>query len=89
MKWSIFLRVFLLITTIAVPSSKAANILGVYAMDMKSHYLIAQNVLKELARNGHNVTVFTRFKSSNLPENYREVFLKLPSLDGNVLVDDI
>ncbi|XP_063704743.1 LOW QUALITY PROTEIN: UDP-glycosyltransferase UGT5-like [Culicoides brevitarsis] len=50
-------------------------------MDMKSHYLIAQNFLKELAKAGHNVTVFTGFKSNNLPQNYREVVVNVPSLD--------
>lgn len=64
------------------PSMETANILGIYTMDIKSHYLFAQNFLKELAKSGHNVTVFTGFQSSNLPKNYREVSLKLSSLDG-------
>lgn len=61
---------------------ESANIVGIYPLDMKSHYLIAQNFLKELAKDGHNVTVFTGFKSNNLPKNYREVMVKVPSLDG-------
>lgn len=63
-------------------SVKTANIVGFYTFDIKSHYLFAQSFLKELAKSGHNVTVFTGFKSQNLPENYREVPIKLGSLDG-------
>lgn len=59
-----------------------ANIVGIYTFDIKSHYIFAQNCLKELAKSGHNVTVFTGFQSDNLPANYREVHLKLDSLDG-------
>lgn len=87
MNWSSFLGIFVTIVTIAAPLNEAANIIGIYTVDMKSHYLIAQNVLKELAKSGHNVTVFTGFKSNNLPLNYREVQLKLPSLDGKFLFD--
>uniref|UniRef100_A0A336MNB0 UDP-glucuronosyltransferase n=1 Tax=Culicoides sonorensis TaxID=179676 RepID=A0A336MNB0_CULSO len=35
-------------------SVNAANIMGIYTHDIKSHYLIAQNLLKELANSGHN-----------------------------------
>ncbi|XP_063703616.1 UDP-glycosyltransferase UGT5-like [Culicoides brevitarsis] len=55
--------------------------MGIYTFDMKSHYLFAQNLLKELALDGHNVTVFTGFETKNLPPNYREVKLNLASLD--------
>uniref|UniRef100_A0A336KL35 UDP-glucuronosyltransferase n=1 Tax=Culicoides sonorensis TaxID=179676 RepID=A0A336KL35_CULSO len=62
-------------------SVNSANILGIYTQDIKSHYLIAQNLLRELANSGHNVTVFTVFKTQNLPQNYKEITLNLPSLD--------
>uniref|UniRef100_A0A336MP72 CSON004228 protein n=1 Tax=Culicoides sonorensis TaxID=179676 RepID=A0A336MP72_CULSO len=78
------LRQFLIIFTVSnlSMSVNSANIMGIYTTDMKSHYLIAQNLLKELAKSGHNVTVFTGFKTPNLPANYREVTLKLPSMDA-------
>lgn len=50
---------------------------------MKSHYIFAQEMLKELAKSGHNVTVFTVFKTKDLPQNYHEIVLELPSLNGN------
>lgn len=71
-----------LLLTLCNTLVKPANILGLYTMDVKSHYLIAQNLLRELAKSGHNVTVFTGFKSNDLPENYKEITLKLESLDG-------
>lgn len=76
--------IFITIISIAVPAIEAGNIVGIYTLDMKSHYFIAQNVLKELAKSGHNVTVFTGFKSNNLPPNYREVHVNLPNLDGKL-----
>lgn len=75
----------LAISVFFVPSSEAANIIGLYTIDMKSHYFIAQNFLKELANNGHSVTIFTGFKSNNLPPNYKEVYVEVPSLDGKRL----
>lgn len=76
------LRITALFFVVWGPSIKAANILGIYTFDMKSHYSFAQNTLKELAKAGHNVTVFTRFKSDNLPKNYREITMQLPNMDG-------
>lgn len=83
------LRIFRFIALLLVGcglSTEGANIVGIYTYDMKSHYLFAQNMLIELAKSGHNVTVFTRFKSDNLPENFKEITLQLPNLDGKFYV---
>lgn len=76
--FGVLVQLFLISNT----SVRCANILGLYTFDIKSHYILVQNVFKELAKSGHNVTVFTPFKTKNLPENYREVTVKLSSLDG-------
>lgn len=80
-----FFKIFGVVTLCLVEFGnlvEPANIIGIYTADVKSHYLFAQNCLKELAKSGHNVTVFTGFQSDNLPSNYREVHLELGSLDG-------
>lgn len=81
-----FLGLIVGLSIIYNPIVDSANIVGLYTMDIKSHYLLVQNVLKELAKSGHNVTVFTGFKKSDLPKNYREVTLNLISLDGNLFI---
>ncbi|XP_063703611.1 UDP-glycosyltransferase UGT5-like [Culicoides brevitarsis] len=77
----IFELFFIILATWQLGVTQAANIMGIYTFDIKSHYLFAQNLLKELALDGHNVTVFTGFETKNLPPNYREVKLNLASLD--------
>lgn len=76
------LLIFLFIFSALQQEGNGANILGVYTMDIKSHYIIAQPLLKELAQSGHNVTVITSFKTKNLPTGYHEINIDVLKLDG-------
>ncbi|RZC14241.1 UDP-glucuronosyltransferase 2C1-like, partial [Asbolus verrucosus] len=67
---SIFLVLYLLNYTYA------ANILGIYFHAGKSHHILGENLLKELARRGHNVTMASPFPLSEPFPNYTDIHLK-------------
>ncbi|XP_031634976.1 uncharacterized protein LOC116348206, partial [Contarinia nasturtii] len=52
------------------------RILGVLPVPSKSHYYIGHNLLKGLAKEGHDVTVITPILDKNPIKNYKEVFLE-------------
>uniref|UniRef100_A0A182N956 UDP-glucuronosyltransferase n=1 Tax=Anopheles dirus TaxID=7168 RepID=A0A182N956_9DIPT len=53
--------------------SDAARILGIFPTTSKSHWILGTALMKELAKNGHEVTVMSPFKLPNRPANYREI----------------
>ncbi|XP_073985134.1 UDP-glycosyltransferase UGT5-like [Rhodnius prolixus] len=53
----------------------SAKILGMFAYTGKSHFLVFQPVLKELARRGHQVTVFSYFEHGTTSENYTGILI--------------
>ena len=58
---------------VSVPMAEGSNILAVFTSPMISHYLTSVNLLKELARSGHMVTVITLLSAGNdFPEGYVE-----------------
>lgn len=48
----------IIIISSAISYTKGARILSVYSIVSRSHFIIAEALLKELAKNGHNVIVF-------------------------------
>ncbi|XP_065219662.1 uncharacterized protein LOC135845126 [Planococcus citri] len=56
-----------------VTGSQCANILGVFPLKLKSHYIIYQSVTKELARRGHNVTVINPFPTNKSEKNFTDI----------------
>lgn len=52
------------------------RILAVLPVPSRSHYYIGQNLMKGLAKEGHDVTVISPFKEKKPIENYNEVFLE-------------
>lgn len=71
------LLIFLVFAS-GVVISQSANIFAVYTIFSKSHYVLALPLLKELARSGHNLTVLSIYKTKNLPENFHEIYIKVP-----------
>ncbi|XP_065218985.1 UDP-glycosyltransferase UGT5-like [Planococcus citri] len=65
--WTVFILLVL------VTDSQCANILGVFPLNLKSHYIIYQSVMKELARRGHNLTVINPFPMNTPQENFTDV----------------
>lgn len=54
-----------------------ANILGVFPMPAKSHMTVHSALMKELARRGHNVTVFSPFPEKFPIQNFTDIEFKL------------
>lgn len=57
---------------------EASKILAVYAFPGKSHYMMHTSIIKELIRNGHQVTMITAFSLNHLKlgANYTEVLIE-------------
>lgn len=51
------------------------DILGIFPMRAKSHWVIYSSLTNELARRGHNVEVYTVFPGTKKTPNYREIDL--------------
>ena len=76
MKGSVLL-LFALFAACAIQSSQAAKIVVMYAVCSKSHMFAVMPVVEELAKRGHEVTVFTPFKGiAKNVVNGREIFLE-------------
>lgn len=66
--------ILIIIATICIGPIFASNILAVFNTPSFSHYLTSVNLLKELARSGHNLTVITMTPvGKGLPDGYTEV----------------
>lgn len=58
---------------------ESANILAIFPTQMKSHFIVGQQLLKELALSGHDVTVICPFKVKNPPKTYHEIITTIPN----------
>ncbi|XP_065216417.1 UDP-glycosyltransferase UGT5-like [Planococcus citri] len=54
-------------------SSLCANILGLFPAKFKSHYIVIDSVMTELAKRGHNVTVVNAFPKSRPMGNFTDI----------------
>ncbi|XP_065219659.1 uncharacterized protein LOC135845124 [Planococcus citri] len=78
------------ISLVLVIESQCANILGVFPLNFKSHYIIYQSVMKELARRGHNVTVINPFPMNEAQQNYTDIDIKeCFNLAGSFVFNDV
>lgn len=75
---------------------QSIKILAIFPTQMKSHFIVGQVLLKELALSGHDVTVISPFKIKNPPKTYREITTIIPNqsyesnkTENNVLTDFI
>ena len=71
-------KTYFLITLIScIPATDGANILGIFPMPSMSHMTVHSSLLKELARRGHRVTVFSPFPEQSPIPNYTDIEFKL------------
>lgn len=61
-----------------MPTSNGGRILSVYSFPGKSHFMMQKAVIKELIKNGHQVTLITAFSLAplNLGSNYTEILIE-------------
>uniref|UniRef100_A0A182K1U4 FAD-binding PCMH-type domain-containing protein n=1 Tax=Anopheles christyi TaxID=43041 RepID=A0A182K1U4_9DIPT len=52
---------------------RSAKILGIFPTTSKSHWILGSALMKELAQNGHEVTMISPFPLKNAPKTYRDV----------------
>uniref|UniRef100_A0A8W7PY65 UDP-glucuronosyltransferase n=1 Tax=Anopheles coluzzii TaxID=1518534 RepID=A0A8W7PY65_ANOCL len=52
---------------------ESAKILGIFPTASKSHWILGSSLLKELAQDGHEVTMISPFPLKNAPKTYRDV----------------
>lgn len=64
---------FLLIISFKLKVLQCSNILVLATVTAKSHLTIYENLLKELARKGHNLTVISYYPQKEPIPNYRDV----------------
>lgn len=67
------------------------RILGVFPLHGKSHWIMQEALMKELARRGHQVDVITHFPQKNPIPNYTDISLKgsLPQVMNNMTATEI
>jgi hypothetical protein len=58
-------------------ATDGANILGIFPMPARSHMIIHSALMKELARRGHQVTVFSPFPEKHPIQNFTDIEFKL------------
>uniref|UniRef100_A0A1Y9HAI0 Uncharacterized protein n=1 Tax=Anopheles farauti TaxID=69004 RepID=A0A1Y9HAI0_9DIPT len=65
--------VVLLGLTLALTPVQPAKILSIFPTTSKSHWILGSALMKELAMDGHEVTVISPFTLKNAPKTYRHV----------------
>lgn len=57
----------------ALSAADGANILGVFPINGRSHWVVYESLLKALAARGHNVTVITSFPQKTPVANFTDI----------------
>lgn len=67
------------------------RILGVFPLHGKSHWIMQEALMKELARRGHQVDVITHFPQKKPIPNYTDISLKgsLPQVMNNITATEV
>jgi len=68
---------FLMIFISCLCNTDGANILGIFPVPAKSHMTVHSALMKELARRGHQVTVFSPFPEKHSIQNITDIEFKL------------
>ena len=62
-------------------ATDGANILGIFPLPAKSHMTVHSTLMKELARRGHQVTVFSPLPEKYTIPNFTDIEFKLSYSD--------
>lgn len=82
-------RVFVclcLLTVAFINVADSAKILGIFPMMAYSHYILGNKLLKELAKQGHEITVITAFPEKSPSKNWKDIDISdaVKEMEGNV-----
>ena len=67
-------------------TSESLKVLGIFALNLKSHFLIPERLMKSLARKGHEVDVYSHYPLKKPIPNYNDFSLEgtLPTILNNL-----
>lgn len=84
-----FTGLLLVIFAGVLSAANGANILGVFPVNGRSHWVVYESVMKALVARGHNVTVITSFPQKKPLANYTEIDLSetFPSVVNTIGID--
>ena len=74
-----------------VQQSCGLRILGLFPLHVYSHFVICEELMRELAAKGHQVDVYSHFPQNKPLPNYTDFSLKgtLPAVLNNLTLDDV
>ena len=72
------LQIFVIFTILSV--CKSYRVLGVFPLNVKSHNMVFEALMKGLAKRGHQIDVITQFPLKRDVKNYKEIL----NLDGTL-----
>lgn len=69
--------------------SHGLRILGLFPLQVRSHYVMCEELMKGLAAKGHQVDVYSHFPQKKTIPNFRDVSLQgsLPAISNNMSFD--
>lgn len=88
----LFMTGFFAIASILLPGIRASRILGVFAHNGRSHFLMNEQLLKGLAKRGHQVDVVSHFPLKKPFPNYNQIIDltgTIPYLENNLTYGSI
>ncbi|KOX67538.1 UDP-glucuronosyltransferase 1-8 [Melipona quadrifasciata] len=81
----------ILLTILACGWCNGLRILGIFPLNGKSHWVMAERLMTSLAERGHQVDVVTHFPLKKPPPNYNQISLEgtLPTVVNNVDANNV
>ncbi|XP_050442608.1 UDP-glucosyltransferase 2-like [Adelges cooleyi] len=78
-----------LVAACTLGRTDGANILGVFPINGRSHWVVYESLMKALAARGHNVTVITSFPQKSPIANYTDIDVSkaFPSAVNKISID--
>lgn len=79
----------------ALSAADGANILGVFPVNGRSHWVVYESLMKALVARGHNVTVITSFPQKTPVANYTDIDVSktfptvVNSVNFNIMIEHL
>ena len=70
------MNVALFITSFLFVRAQCAKILGVFAAPGYSQFILGEDLMTELAKRGHQITVISPYRPKDEPPNYKTILTK-------------
>lgn len=74
---------------VLIQSVSGLRILGLFPLQVRSHYVMCEELMKGLAAKGHQVDVYSHFPQKKTIPNFKDISLKgtLPAISNNMSFD--